>query len=66
LKVEGKRVQEDVGGRDPSKLPKISSSHGSVSDITRSELPKMSEKVEGKHIGGEDLAFLVIFSIISI
>ncbi|KAK2410902.1 eukaryotic translation initiation factor 3G1 [Trifolium repens] len=55
LKVEGKRVQEDVGGRDPSKLPKISSSHGSVSDITRSELPKMSEKVEGKHVGDPSL-----------
>jgi hypothetical protein len=61
LNVEGKRVQEDVGGRDPSKLPKTSSSQdvgGRVPDITQSELSKTFEKVEGKHVAGEDLDFL--------
>ena len=54
-----------VGGSDPSKLPKTSSSQdvgGSVPDITQSELPKMSKKVEGKHVAGEDLAFFFLLS----
>ncbi|KAK2455638.1 RNA-binding (RRM/RBD/RNP motifs) family protein [Trifolium repens] len=53
LNVEGKRVLEDVGGSDPSKLPKTSSSQdvgGRVPDITLSGLSKTFEKVEGKHV----------------
>jgi hypothetical protein len=65
LNVEGKRVLEDVGSSDPSKLPKTSSSQdvgGRVPDITLSGLSKTFEKVEGKHVAGEDLAFFFLLS----